>query len=64
MARQRGNKGVPAKHEGKTCGECAEHYGECSPALDGHMTLARCQYYTGGKYCVLMSDQACVHFKE
>lgn len=64
MARQRGNKGVPAKHEGKTCGECAEHYGECSPALDGHMTLARCQYYTGGKYCVLMSDPACVHFKE
>jgi hypothetical protein len=64
MAMYNNKNGTPAKFAGKTCGECANHYDEHSPALDGHMTLARCSHYTGGKYCVLMSDQACKHYKD
>jgi hypothetical protein len=64
MARYNNKNGTPAKFAGKTCGECSNHYDEHSPALDGHMTLARCPHHTGGKYCVLMSEPACVHFKD
>ena len=26
-------------------------------------TLGRCPYYTGGKYCVILSQKSCEHFK-
>lgn len=32
-------------------------------SLKGEPTLGRCPYYTGGKYCVLLSQKSCGHFK-
>lgn len=46
------------------CRDCANSYGWCSPAIDGHLILCRCPYkQQGGKYCVFLSDPQCEHFK-
>lgn len=49
------------KREGiiRHCHECAHSYDWHHPAVDGHMTLARCQY---SKACVLYLDKQCQHF--
>ena len=32
-------------------------------SLEGRPTLGRCPHYTDGRYCVLLSQKACEHFK-
>ena len=48
------------------CGDCAnvnvvteQH----TMSVFGKPTLGRCLYYTEGKYCVLLSQTGCEHFK-
>ena len=49
---------------GHKCRECAHHYGECSPAHDGHLILCRCPFKKdGGKFCIFMNDDACERYK-
>lgn len=60
MARRRsGQEEEAARH---TCADCGNAYDWHSPALDGHMTLCRCKYYTGGKWCRIATEKACGHF--
>ncbi len=33
-------------------------------SLKGEPTLGRCPYYTDGKFCVLLSQKSCEHFKK
>lgn len=56
-------KKVIKKEERHCCGECGNAYDFHSPALDGTPTLCRCQYYTEGKFCRIVSERACEHFK-
>ena len=50
-----------------SCRECAH----VSVVTDFHTltingqkpTLGRCPYYTNGKYCVILSQKSCEHFK-
>ncbi len=49
------------------CGECAHvrvmmEFRTLS--VKGEPTLGRCPYYEGGRYCVLLSQRSCEHFKE
>lgn len=55
-----------ANVERHTCGECVNvtivtKFNTLS--LKGEPTLGRCPYYTDGKYCVLLSQKSCEHFK-
>lgn len=50
------------------CRECA-HVEEVTKfhtlTVDGRKpTLGKCQYYTNGKYCVLLSQKSCSNFKK
>lgn len=58
------------RHENKRegiiyhCRDCAHSYDWHHPAVDGHLTLARCPHkMQGGKYCILLNDKQCEHFK-
>lgn len=42
------------------CHECANSYDWHHPAVDGHLTLARCPYKHSS---VLLKDPQCDHFK-
>lgn len=33
-------------------------------SLKGEPALGRCPYYTDGRYCVLLSQKSCEHFKK
>ena len=48
------------------CGDCA-HVNvvteQHTMSVFGNPTLGRCSYYTEGKYCVLLSQAGCEHFK-
>ena len=55
-----------ANVERHTCGECVHVTIETkfnTLSLKGEPTLGRCPYYTDGKYCVLLSQKSCEHFK-
>lgn len=43
-----------------TCRDCKHAYNWHSPAVDGHMTLAQCEYVTNR--CVISSERACINF--
>ena len=48
------------------CGDCANVSVVTSfhtLSVTGKPTLGRCPYYTEGKYCVLLSQSGCEHFK-
>lgn len=45
-----------------TCKDCKNSYGWCSKALDGHLILCRCKYYTNGRWCKFLHDRQCEHF--
>lgn len=64
MARKRRVTGVQERSEYQ-CRHCANSYDWHSRAIDGHLILCRCRYrQEGGKYCIFLSDPACVkHFK-
>lgn len=46
------------------CRDCAHSYDWHHPAVDGHLTLARCPFkMNGGEFCILLCDKECEHFK-
>ena len=55
--RTHGNEPTGIVHH---CRDCANAHEWHHPAVDGHMTLARCHYKIG---CVLSIDKCCDHFK-
>lgn len=59
-------KAVLKDMPGGVCGDCA-HVSVVTSfhtlSVTGNPTLGRCPYYTGGKYCVLLSQRACEYFK-
>ena len=56
----------PTNTEQHVCRDCANVTIETkfnTLSLKGEPTLGRCPYYTDGKYCVLLSQKSCEHFK-
>ncbi len=44
------------------CKDCKHSYDWQSKALDGHLILCRCQYYSDGKWCKFLHDWQCDKF--
>ena len=57
---------TPTNAEQHVCRDCANVTIDTkfsTLSLKGEPTLGRCPYYTDGKYCVLLSQKSCEHFK-
>ena len=44
------------------CSDCKHSYDWHSKALDGHLILCRCRFYSDGKWCKLLNDWQCEKF--
>ena len=52
-----------AVHKCMECEFCKEEMAFHTLSLKGEPTLGRCPYYTNGKFCVLLRQKSCKHFK-
>lgn len=59
MAKQKSEKKNIFKYH---CSDCGHSYDWHSKALDGHMILCRCPFYSAGMWSKFLNDWQCENF--